>query len=296
MNEEIFNKICSFFGLVTCTPDQEGGGQGLSQAARQDILAAFGIDVAADDEALAQVLVALQLQAWRQVVDPVLVVTEKTEPLSLTIRVPEECAGRPVQWILTEENGTTHEGDVTPADMPVTGRAEFNGAGYVAVQLSLAITLPCGYHRLAVAAGQGDRPESAADCLVIVTPGTCFVPPGLQGQARIWGVSCRVETLRSGRNWGVGDFSDLKELLFRSAEEGAAPWRSARCRPGFRGRAGGPFRAGFPAFASRILSISIRKLSPTSVKTRRPGIFFRTWIFRCGWPHCATSNSFLLRK
>lgn len=236
MDEEIFKKFCTFFGIVTCPPD----GEGLSPAAQQDILAAFGID-GSDDEALARALFDLQWQAWRQVVDPVLVVREKTEPFSVTIRVPEEFAGRPVQWILTEENGETHEGDVTPAGLPVTGRAEFNGTGYVAVQLVLAMALPCGYHRLAIAAGQGDRPESAADCLVIITPGTCFVPPGVQGQARIWGVSCRVDTLRSGRNWGAGDFSDLKELLFRSAEEGGGALAISPLPARIPGQGGRPF-------------------------------------------------------
>ncbi|NOX80329.1 MAG: hypothetical protein GXP57_04460, partial [Deltaproteobacteria bacterium] len=51
MDEEIFNKICTFFGMVTCSPDHEGDGPGLSPAAQQDILAAFGID-GSDEEAL----------------------------------------------------------------------------------------------------------------------------------------------------------------------------------------------------------------------------------------------------
>ncbi len=242
MNEKTFNKFCTFFGLAACSPDRDGAGHRLSPAAQQDILADFGIDVS-DEAALAQAFFELQWQAWRQVVDPVLVVTEKTEPFSCEIRVPEECAGRPVQWILTEENGDTHDGDVTPAGMPVTGRGEFNGIKYVAVQLPLTMALPCGYHRLAIATDQGDRPESAADCLVIVTPGTCFVPPGLQGQARIWGVSCRVETLRSGRNWGVGDFSDLKELLFRSAEEGAGALAISPLQSRIQGQSERPFSA-----------------------------------------------------
>lgn len=234
MDEEIFKKFCTFVGIVTCPPD----GEGLSPPAQQDILAAFGID-GFDEETLVRSLLDLQWQVWRQVVDPVLVVTEKTAPLSFTIRVPEEISSRPIRWTITEESGETHEGDVTPAGLPVTDRAEFNGTGYVAVQLSLSLVLSCGYHQFAIAAGQSDRPEAAAGCLVIVTPDTCSVPPGLQGQARIWGVSCRVDTLRSGRNWGIGDFSDLKELLFRSAEEGAGALAISplQCRiPGQRGR------------------------------------------------------------
>ena len=63
--------------------------------------------------------------------------------------------------------------------------------------------------------------ELNATSTIIRTPATCYMPPGLQQEDRIWGVACRLDSLSSRRNWGIGDFSDLKNLLRWSSQHGA---------------------------------------------------------------------------
>jgi 4-alpha-glucanotransferase len=48
----------------------------------------------------------------------------------------------------------------------------------------------------------------------------CFVPDGLR-DARAWGLTCQVPSLRSGRGLGMGDFVDLAALAEIAAAEGA---------------------------------------------------------------------------
>lgn len=48
----------------------------------------------------------------------------------------------------------------------------------------------------------------------------CFVPDWLEN-GRCWGVTCQVYSLRSDRNWGIGDFEDLARMAERMAAEGA---------------------------------------------------------------------------
>lgn len=48
---------------------------------------------------------------------------------------------------------------------------------------------------------------------------TCFQPPALESD-RCWGLSIQLYTLRSARNWGIGDFADLRELIDLSAPLG----------------------------------------------------------------------------
>jgi (1->4)-alpha-D-glucan 1-alpha-D-glucosylmutase len=41
----------------------------------------------------------------------------------------------------------------------------------------------------------------------------CFQPPVLHGDGRVWGLSIQLYSLRSRRNWGIGDFTDLAALV-----------------------------------------------------------------------------------
>jgi 4-alpha-glucanotransferase len=78
--------------------------------------------------------------------------------------------------------------------------------------------LPLGYHRLHA------RGTSRA---LIVTPPRCYLPPRLRGR-RTWALSAQLYALRSLRNWGIGDFTDLATFA-RIA--GAAGARAAGINP-----------------------------------------------------------------
>jgi 4-alpha-glucanotransferase len=49
----------------------------------------------------------------------------------------------------------------------------------------------------------------------------CYLPTSLTGKG-VWGISVQLYELRSKRNWGIGDFEDLKSLCTIAAEAGAA--------------------------------------------------------------------------
>ena len=71
--------------------------------------------------------------------------------------------------------------------------------------------LPLGYHRLEV---EADGINARAD--LIVAPDRCHLPAELGPGSRNWGLSCQLYGLRSERNWGIGDFTDLA-MLARAA-------------------------------------------------------------------------------
>jgi 4-alpha-glucanotransferase len=55
----------------------------------------------------------------------------------------------------------------------------------------------------------------------MVSPPLCFEPPAIQRGGRLWGIAVQLYTLRSRGNWGIGDFSDLKQLIRWLAPRGA---------------------------------------------------------------------------
>jgi (1->4)-alpha-D-glucan 1-alpha-D-glucosylmutase len=52
--------------------------------------------------------------------------------------------------------------------------------------------------------------------------GRCHQPEALERGARLWGFGVQVYGLRSARNWGIGDFGDLRALAALAARHGAA--------------------------------------------------------------------------
>jgi (1->4)-alpha-D-glucan 1-alpha-D-glucosylmutase len=53
-------------------------------------------------------------------------------------------------------------------------------------------------------------------------PGRCHEPEILARGARVWGFGVQLYGLRSARNWGIGDFGDLRTLVGLSARRGAS--------------------------------------------------------------------------
>src|SRR5919202_3789053 len=52
--------------------------------------------------------------------------------------------------------------------------------------------------------------------------GRCYEPELLAQGGRVWGFMVQLYSLRSKRNWGIGDFGDLRALIEFAAERGAA--------------------------------------------------------------------------
>jgi len=56
---------------------------------------------------------------------------------------------------------------------------------------------------------------------IVVEKGACYQPELLAGGGRVWGFMVQLYGLRSERNWGIGDFSDLHALVELAASLGA---------------------------------------------------------------------------
>src|SRR4051812_29586248 len=50
--------------------------------------------------------------------------------------------------------------------------------------------------------------------------GRCYQPPFLERGGRAWGFALQLYGLRSERNWGIGDFGDLRRVVELAAKLG----------------------------------------------------------------------------
>jgi 4-alpha-glucanotransferase len=122
-----------------------------------------------------------------------------------------------VRWRVQLENGGAVEGEMRTWDLPERGSHQQGENWYVLRDLALPSDLPLGYHRLEVEV----QYAGAESCALIVTPDRCREPRELRSGGKLWGVAVQLYAMRSENNWGIGDFSDLAELLRLSAAAGA---------------------------------------------------------------------------
>ena len=103
-------------------------------------------------------------------------------------------------WILTTEEGKQYQGQARGGET-----------------LPLPAKLPEGYHTLTLTQ-DGER----SHCRVIVAPARCYEPQALKDGKKLWGTCVQLYTLRSEKNWGIGDFGDLRAMLPEIARRGGA--------------------------------------------------------------------------
>jgi 4-alpha-glucanotransferase len=114
----------------------------------------------------------------------------------LNVRIALPPAAQARAWRLTLEDGEAFEGSI-PAD----------GATLSAPRL------PDGYHRL-------EFVESGDGIELIAAPGTCYLPS--DDALHDWGLATQLYGLRSGTQWGIGDFTDLGNIAAGVASQGGS--------------------------------------------------------------------------
>ena len=206
--DDSLKRLAELAGIELRYWDIEGGVHETTPDTARFLLDALGLP-AESDVSVSQSLARLEADAWREAVPPVIIAREGEE-----ISVPLRLAvghGEHLHWRIDLEGGERAEGSVPIADLAVEATGMLEGTSYALRRLGLPAQV-CGYHGLQIEAGS----VHVAD--VIVAPPRCHLPP----QGRHWGILAQLYALRSEKNWGIGDFTDLAALMDWAASKGAA--------------------------------------------------------------------------
>jgi 4-alpha-glucanotransferase len=145
------------------------------------------------------------------------VVVSRAGARSVRINTPAIDENALLSWRVVLEGGGERQGEVRAWSLPERGAHQQGGRWWMLRALTLPEDLPPGYHRLEV-----DLEFFGSEtCPLIVAPERSHEPRDLAQGGRLWGVAVQLYTLRSEGNWGIGDFSDLAELLRLAAAQGA---------------------------------------------------------------------------
>lgn len=199
-------------GIERSFTDYRGQARVLSADSLVRLLAALGHTVD-DDAALGHEATELEERDWVRVLPPV-VVLRGTRSVPFTVLAPLLPL---IRWRVETEHGPVLCGEIEPPRMPVIAERGIRELWYMRLALELP-ELPTGYHQLVLEKADGSPLWTTS---LIAAPLRCHEPEALRQGARLWGLAIQLYTLRSGRNWGIGDFTDLAGFAAAAARLGA---------------------------------------------------------------------------
>ena len=143
---------------------------------------------------------------WTRICDPVAVAWEG-EGTMLGLRLPDRAGSRKVRVRIRLEEGGGRDLRFDLSRIPSREGPLLEGVRFVGKEVPLPRDLPPGYHAIAVESG-----TTRAEALLIAAPRRAW-PPERVDREKGWGVFLPLYSVRSGRNGGSGDLTDLEALL-----------------------------------------------------------------------------------
>jgi 4-alpha-glucanotransferase len=208
--DEMLQRIAAAYGIAPEYHDVFGKAHTVSDATLRAILAAMHVDAASGASGGESARIPHRLA-------PMTVVRSNAKPWRVRASLPEAIAARRLAWRITSEEGGVHACPLTPRRIEAAARNGASAEARVTVDLDVDVALPEGYHELVLVDGEAE----VARGKLAVAPATCYRPPELREGRRLWGVAAQLYGVRSARDWGIGDFTDLATLVEQSAAAGA---------------------------------------------------------------------------
>ncbi len=211
---ELLRLLAERVGIAADYYDIAGTQHVTTDETSRAILAAMGFRSSHRTE-LVNTLTAWDHRPWLQGCDPVRILRLGEAPGIWSLHVLCESADDAlirVHWFLRAENGERcHEREEGPG-LTIAETCSIDGRRYISLTFGLPPDLPLGYYEAQVHA-QGGSTDVDVRFRLIVAPARCYVPEIFQQGGRLWGVALQLYSLRSQRNWGVGDFHDLADVV-----------------------------------------------------------------------------------
>jgi 4-alpha-glucanotransferase len=204
--DEPLSRLAGAAGIEARYWDIQGHLHETSPETARLLLGVLGFPAATEEE-VAESLVRLEKEVWRETLPPVIIALMGNE-IVVPLRLPA-LDSRHLSWSLDLEDGGQVRGEVVIDDLAVEATGKVDGTPLFLRQLRLPAQ-PSGYHRF--------RVEGYPATHLVVAPHRCYLPP----DGRYWGIAAQLYAVRSEHNWGMGDFTDLHMLVDWAAARGAA--------------------------------------------------------------------------
>ncbi len=223
--DELVNELAELSGILPEYWDIFGNRHVASSDTKKAILRAMKFRIESADD-IAKEINEIKSRPWKTFIEPVHVISVNKQPFSVPFCMPVK-EGDEAKLIIScsveDEKGKREEFGFAGNDIHISEQKWIDGARYIKVDLIDRERRDIGYYELHVVCKNpggifpGRVNTLSKKSKVIITPDTCFMPEGLQN-GRAWGLSVNLYSIRSKRNWGIGDFRDLRKIVKWTAD------------------------------------------------------------------------------
>ena len=171
----------------------------------------FGYKTGTEEEILSSID-KFSKKRWQKSFENIYVCPQ--DNISMDIVLPAPIEMKDISLRLKYQNTKTEF--LVPVEVIVTGEEkEIGKTKYSKLKLQINHKLEVGYYEAEFSIGGKNYKTTLA-----VAPKECYRNEALEKE-KLWGFAVQLYSLKSERNWGVGDFTDLKNLVEISARAGA---------------------------------------------------------------------------
>ncbi len=217
MTNPVLQQLVEMRGIETHYVDAWGKPATISESSQTKLLNALGYDTS-NEAAIEQQLSEEARKIWQTPLNPVQVLRQ-SDTVPFSVRLPIELVTDEYTVALSFEDGQTFVHTFAPVDETLVNVAQLEDVEYHEYAVTLPVQPPTGYHTLSLSVEGDDEP--LCSMRVIIAPSACFIPESIAAGKKIWGLSVQLYCVRSQKNWGMGDFSDLALLTEKAAGTGA---------------------------------------------------------------------------
>ncbi len=209
----------------------------LSERTLRQLLVGFGVlqSVDVSELSIGKIVHAERQELWRTGLPPVAVL-RKPEAFFVEIVIPTWQIDSLWRWKIETEDGEQLDNTFTPSQLETAGdhhdvdgwanahRTTIDDKELLRYRLPLP-DIQSGYHELSIelADGSTDVDSTLRRAIrLVVAPARCYLPAQEgSSELRLWGLAIQLYAVKSRRNWGIGDFTDLCNSVDQAASLGA---------------------------------------------------------------------------
>ena len=155
-------------------------------------------------------LVKFDNRRWQETLEPVYVVTKGHAEFDVVLPLSQKDGIISITAV-SRQDGKKH---TISSHITSSEEREINHKKYIRQVCSIDTDLDVGYYDLTV-----EVEDKNYKSVLAIAPEKCYANPAVDN-GRIWGYALQLYAMKSKRNWGVGDFTDLKNFVDVCAQSG----------------------------------------------------------------------------